>query len=237
MKTSSPATADKNGEKLRFSEKLDLFLRKNRILLVVILGVLVAVLLVITGYSIVDGKRATAAAIKVEQLAEQITTWSNTEDKAKKAELAKPITEGLQAVVKAYPRQFAAARALTLLARMAESDKDWATGEKTWLTIYERFPKMYMAPIALQNAAVAAEERGAPDQAMAHYKLVVEKYAGKTVGIAHSYFSLGRLAEESKDYSQALTYYNKVVSDYPGDDWTKFAKDRIIAIKAQGSGK
>lgn len=237
MKTPSPATAGKNGEKLRFSEKLDLFLRKNRILLFVMLGVIVAALLVITGYSIIDGKRANAAAIEVEQLAEKINTWSSTEDQAKKAELGKPITEGLQAVVKAYPRQFAAARALTLLARMAEADKDWATGEKTWLTIYERFPKMYMAPIALQNAAVAAEERGAPDQAMAHYKLVVERYAGKTVGMAHSYFSLGRLAEDSKDYAQALAYYDKVVSGYPDDDWTKLAKDRIIALKAQGSGK
>lgn len=237
MKTSSPATAAKNGENKRFSEKLDLFLRKYRIPLFVILGVLILALAVITGYSIIDGKRATAAAIKVEQLAEKITTWSSTEDKAKKAELAKPISEGLQAVVKAYPRQFAAARALTLLARMAEADKDWATGEKTWLTIYERFPKMYMAPIALQNAAVDAEERGAPDQAVAHYKLVVDKYTGKTVGIAHSYFSLGRLAEESKDYAQALAYYDKVVSGYPDDDWTKLAKDRIIALKAQGSGK
>lgn len=237
MKTSSTAAAGKNGEKKRLSEKLDIFLRKNRIALFVILAALVVAVVVVAAYSVVDNSRANASAVKVEQLAEKLSTWSTTDDKAKKAELATSLVSGLEGVVKAYPRQFAAARALTMLARMAEADKDWAGAEKRWMTVYSTFPTIYIAPLALQNAAVDAEERGAIDQAIAHYKLVVDKYTGKSVGIAHALFSLGRLAEESKDYVQALSYYEKVVSSYPDDDWTKLAKDRIIFLKAQGSGK
>ena len=53
-------------------------------------------------------------------------------------------------------------------------------------------------------------------------------------GVAHGYFSLGRLAEESKDYANALVYYEKVVSLFPDDDWTKLSKDRIISLKSRG---
>jgi len=237
MKTPSTPTTGRNAEKKRFSEKLDIFLRKNRLTLFVILGIVAAVILAVVAYSVIDNNRANASAIKVEQLAETLSTWSTTEDKAKKAELGSTLSASLEAVAKGYPRQFAGARALTMLARMAEADKDYATAEKRWMAVYEGYPKIYLAPIALQNAAVAAEERGALDQAVAHYKLVVDKYSGKTVGIAHALFSLGRLAEESKDYVQALSYYEKVLADWPDDDWTKLAKDRIIFLKAQGSAK
>ena len=99
------------------------------------------------------------------------------------------------------------------------------------MAIYEHFPKTYLAPIALQNAAVAAEERGAPDAAIAHYQAVVEKYTGKTVGIPHALFSIGRLSEASKDYAAAIASYEKLLSLYADDDWTKLAKDRIIILK------
>jgi TolA-binding protein len=123
------------------------------------------------------------------------------------------------------------------LARIAETDKDWAAAEKNWLSIYDHFPKTYLAPIALQNAAVAAEERGANDAAIAHYKLVIDKYSGKTVGIPHALFAVGRLSEESKDYPAAATSYAKLLSTYPDDDWTKLAKDRIIFLKTRGLSK
>jgi tetratricopeptide (TPR) repeat protein len=229
--------AKRDGEKKSFSEKLSDFLRANRVTLFVILG---AVLVAVASVAIVSGvksSQANASSSRIDALSADLSTWSSEQDAAKKAELEKLLVSNLTEVTTKWPRQFAAARAYSLLARIAEQNKDWTSAEKDWMAVADKFSSTYLAPIALQNAAVAAEERGANDIAIAHYKAFTEKYKGKSVGLPHAYFSMGRLAEDSKDYASALTSYEKLVSTYPDDDWTKLAKDRIIFLKASGFGK
>jgi TolA-binding protein len=95
-------------------------------------------------------------------------------------------------------------------------------------------PNSYIAPVALQGAANAADEQGASDRATADYRKFVDRYSDKTIGIPHAYFAIGRLAEQSKDYAAANTAYQKIIATWPDGDWTKLATDRIISLKSQG---
>ncbi len=237
MSNTTRPQGEKNAEKQRFSAILDGFLRKNRIVLLVALVVL---LVGIAGIAIVSGvtsAQKNSSTIRVEKLTDDLDAWSNEKDATKKADAEKALVASLKEVTTRWPRQFASIRAYTMLARIAEANKDFAEMEKDWWAIYASFPASFAAPVALQNAAAAAEERGANAEAIAHYRVVVDKYSTKSVGVAHALFAIGRLSEESKDYAAATDSYQKLLATYPDDDWTKLAKDRIIFLKAHGFSK
>jgi tetratricopeptide (TPR) repeat protein len=122
-------------------------------------------------------------------------------------------------------------------AKIEESSKNWASAEKDWLAIAAAAPDSYLAPVALQGAAVAAEELSANDRAIAAYKKLIDKYGKASIGIPHAHFALGRMAEEAKDYASSLASYQKIVATWPDSDWTKLATDRIIFLKSHGLTK
>ena len=140
-------------------------------------------------------------------------------------------------LVKRGPHLYAAQKALIYEAKIQESKKDWTAEEKSWLSIVANMPESYLAPVALQGAAAAAEELGSVDRAVADYKKLIDTYAAMAIGIPHAYFSLGRLSEQQKDFTSALASYQKIVATWPDDDWTKLATDRIIYIKSHGLAK
>jgi len=237
MSTAQRAPKAEAEERKSFTEKLAEFLRKNRTALLAVLVVVLVVLAGVAAYSMAVSSRAKAYTARVEALADDMNAWASEQDEAKKAEAEKALLSGLDETIAKWPRSFAAGKALSMRARLSEGKKDWAAAEKDWNEIVLRLPKTYLAPIALQNAAVAAEERGAPEAAAAYYRKLVEGYDAKTVGIPHALFSLGRLAEDSKDFAAAVASYEKIVASYPDDDWTKLAKDRIIFLKSRGLSK
>jgi tetratricopeptide (TPR) repeat protein len=237
MNNATRAPSEKNSDKKRLSQKVDDFLRANRLVLFILLAVVVLAIASVATYSGVTNAQANASTARVEKLSEDLGAWAGEQDATKKAASEKTIVSGLREVTTKWPRQFAAARALSLLARIAETNKDWEGAEKDWMAVYEHFPKTFLAPVALQKAAAAAEERGANDVAIAHYQALVDKFPSATIGLAHALFAIGRLSEESKDYAAAVTTYQKLMSSYPDDDWTKLAKDRIIFLKAHGFSK
>lgn len=224
-------------EKKTFSQHLTDFLRKYRFFLLGFLGLIVVGVAAVAITSAVHSSRTQASMGRLEKLSDDMDAWSSEQDATKKAELEKTLTGGLDELVATYPRYYAAERALTMRARIAEEKKDWNSALKDWAAVAEKFPKTYLAPIALHNGAVAAEEAGNPERAAELYKALVDDYSGSVLGISHAYFALGRLTEESKDYSGALVYYEKLVASFPDDDWTKLAKDRIITIKSRGLAK
>jgi tetratricopeptide (TPR) repeat protein len=213
------------------------FLRKYRVPVLVVFGAgLLAVLVIAAGTAIMDSALKASTA-RLEKLDADYQAYSGEQDAAKKAALEKTLLPSIDAIVKKGQKQFAAQKALSYRARIAEANKDWASAEKDWLAISMAAPDSYLAPVAIQGAAVAAEEQGASDRAAANYKNLIDRYATKSIGIPHAYFALGRIAEESKDYASAMVSYQKIVSTWPDSDWTKLATDRIIFIKSRGLAK
>jgi tetratricopeptide (TPR) repeat protein len=213
------------------------FLRKYRVIILALFG---AALLAIIGVAVgtmIKSARINASSESAQKLDADYQAYASEANETKKAELEKTFLASVDAATKKWPRQFAGMRAYSYKAKIEEAKKDWAAAEKDWQAIVVAFPDAYIAPVALQGAALAAEEQGAFDRAIADYKKLVDKYSGKTIGIPHAYFALGRLAEQTKDYTGAMTSYQKLVSLWPDSDWTKLATDRIISLKSQGLAK
>jgi tetratricopeptide (TPR) repeat protein len=225
--------AEKKTTYMKFAD----FLRKYRMVLFIAFGAAMLALLGVAIVTIVNDSTLKASTTRMEKLDADFAAYEAEQDKAKKVELEKSIVDSADSVAKKYKNSFAGQRALSYEARIAEAKKDWAGAEKYWLSIVDSAPDSYLAPVALRAAARAAEEQNSADRALSDYKKLVEKYSDKTIGIPHAYFSIGRLSEGAKDYSGALTAYQKVVSSWPDSDWTKLATDRILFMKSHGLSK
>ncbi|MDA8409292.1 MAG: tetratricopeptide repeat protein [Treponema sp.] len=230
------AGATKEGP-VSLSEKIGDIITRSRMVLI---GLGVAILVVLFAIAIVTQLRASgdkSAAIRMDQLVRDGSAWSSETDTAKKADLEKKLIAGLDGVVAKHKGSVWAQQAWDMKATIAESRGDWTESEKDWMEASKILPDSFMAPASLQNAAAAAEELGASDRAIQHWKAFVDRYAGKSVGIPHAWFALGRLSEEGKDYVAALSDYEKIVASWPDSDWTKLAKDRILSLRSRGLAK
>jgi tetratricopeptide (TPR) repeat protein len=228
---------EQNQEKKTASEALGDFLRKYRLPLLGTLGAIVAVTIAIAVGTGVHQARIRTSTLRVEKIESDFESWSSEAEETRKAALETSILGEIDALTAKWPRFFAAQRARVIRAKIAESKKDWSLAESEWVAAADVNPSSYLAPIALQGAAYAAEERGAPEKAAEYYTRINEKSSAGRMGVPHAYFSLGRIAEGAKDYSEAVGHYEKLVAAYPGDDWTKLAKDRILFLKSRGLAK
>jgi len=237
MDATTRAQAGRSAEKKTFYTRLSDFLRKFRVIIIAAFAAIVLAIAVIAIVSAINEGAANASSARAEKLVDDYDAYLGESDQAKKAELEKAVLASADEIASKWPRLFAAQRARSIKADVFESKEDWASAEKEWLAAVDAAPTSYLAPIALQRAATAAEELGASDRAVDCYKRLIAKYEGATIGIPHAYFALGRLAEGSKDYAAAMENYKKIVSTWPDDDWTKLATDRIIALKSRGLAK
>ena len=99
-----------------------------------------------------------------------------------------------------------------------------------------RFPKSYLAPVSLFDAAVCLEEKGDTDQAQKLYIQVYTSYKDSTVA-PRALFDAARLDEAKSAWTDAQKKYDQVESLYGQSAWTKLAQDRVIELKVQGKIK
>jgi tetratricopeptide (TPR) repeat protein len=213
------------------------FLRKYRVYVLAVFGAGLLALIGVAVGTMLSDAAVKASTASMEKLDAAFASYSTEQDQTKRADLEKAFLASADDVIKRWPHRFASQRAQVYRAKIEESKKDWASAEKDWLALAAAAPDSYLAPVALESAALAAEEQGAPDRAIADYRKLVDKYGDKTIGIPHAYFAIGRLSEQSKDYAAATTAYQKVVSTWPDGDWTKLATDRILFMKSHGLSK
>ncbi len=213
------------------------FLRKYRIPVLIVFGIAILAILSVFIGTIISDSGLRASTTRLEKLEADYLSYTNEQETVKKTDLAKNLKVAIDAIISRGSRPFAVQKALVYKAKLEESGSDWISAEKDWLAIVTANPESYLAPIALQGAAGAAEELGAFDRATLHYTKLIDTYSSKAIGIPHAYFALGRVAELSKDYAAALVSYQKIVSSWPDSDWTKLATSRIIFMKSHGQSK
>jgi len=127
--------------------------------------------------------------------------------------------------------RYAGGRAWSMVGSIYGGMGAWADAEAAWLAAARATPRSYMAPIALFNAAVAAEEQGDRERAILHYTQSVAAPAG-FFAAPRAKFSIGRILESMGDYYAAVQAYRDVVSGWPHEVvWTNLARSRIIAIE------
>ncbi|MCL2190600.1 MAG: tetratricopeptide repeat protein [Treponema sp.] len=128
---------------------------------------------------------------------------------------------------------YAGGRAWSMLGSIYGRRGEWAEAEAAWLAAAGATSRSYMAPIALFNAAAAAEEQGGLERAIYHYQRSISAPAG-FFAAPRAQFSIGRLYETLGDDDAAIRAYRDVIFGWPHDTaWTNLAHSRIIALETR----
>lgn len=229
----SKATLPSEEEKT-FVQKLSDFIVRNRKFFFIALAAVVVVLAGVGIYEIASSASAQKSARAMELAREKIATWNAESDETKKTELEQALVADLDKIAKSWPRSFAAQQALYTKAGLYLVKKEWQNAETASLAAYEVRKNSYLAPMALENAAVAAEEQGKLDEAIKQYQEIANSYKVDNPNLAHALFSLGRLSEAKSEWKTAIEKYEDLLSSSPSSDWALLAKNRVIYLKSQG---
>jgi len=219
--------------KAKFMEKFSQFLLRNRVLL---WSLLISIAVLITGYFIwFEWNKHTIenSSLLAEDAQGLYQEWSTEEDQNRKNEIEEELLEALNLVIRKYPHQYAAERALFIKGNLFFEKENWDDAAKAYLDLAHSFANGYLAPLSLFNAAVAYEELNEPDNALANYKLITENYSDNYL-LPHALFSLGRIYEQKEEYDLAFSSYNRLEDDYSASNWTKIARNRIIELTING---
>lgn len=223
--------ASEKQEVIGFSAKVVNFIQRNRVWLFGILGgIVVAIVVLVVTITVIDATKVQAIE-QVESFSERYDKIRFESDDAKKDKELTALIDELKSFA-SFHSAYAGARALNILAGIYADKKDWSEAEKAWASIAEKLPKSYLAPVALYNAATAAEERGDFVKAIELYSKTVDIYGDEFPLAPRAYFALGRLQETQKNSTAAIAAYQKLVEKWPTDSWTKLAQSRILFITA-----
>jgi TolA-binding protein len=227
----------KKEEKLRFRDVFFNFLNRYRM---VFLGLGVAILVIIAGILIateVQKSRVEAGSLAQEALEKDFSAWRGEKDETKKADLEKKLLDSARTIIAAYGGTFAEQRSYDLEASVAYEKKEFDKAAERWNSLADRYPRSYLAPIALSNAAAAWEEKGDRAKARASLERVLKSYETDYADIPRVLFSLARLQEQENQPEKAAEFYNQLLDRFASSSWTKLARDRIIYLKSIGKLK
>ncbi len=217
----------------KITEKLSRFIISIRGFLYILLGLLALGLLAYFIVTEVAQNRREDASILAEKASEVFSEWISEENTQTKKQLEEKILTETEIILKAYPRQYGAQRALYIRGTMFFEKEEWQKAYDEYERLSSQFPKSYLAEEGLFRAAVCEEELEDFDGAMGRYKRFTEIYK-ESPRTAHAYFSLGRLNETKQDYEKAKEIYNTLKLDYPSSNWTNMAINRIIDLTRRG---
>ncbi|MDR2589161.1 MAG: tetratricopeptide repeat protein [Spirochaetales bacterium] len=182
-----------------------------------------------------------SSALRLEALEKDYNAWITAHDAAEKPEAeadaaekassqAEAVVREAQAVTAEYGDTFAAQKALDIQADIAYRTQDLEKAAEIWTSLAGRYPSSYLAPIALLNAASSWEDAEKPEKAAENLNLILERHSTDFPDIPLVIFSLGRLAEKAQTPEDAKNFYTRLINEYPGSSWTKYAHDRIITL-------
>jgi predicted negative regulator of RcsB-dependent stress response len=221
-------------EKMSVNEKLALFIHRYRFIL---LGFFAALVLAIIALLVVVGIQSSnkqQAAKILETAAAYYEDYQNASDDAAKKDAEAKVAVEVDKLVKKFPKELSAQRALLVQAKLFASKEDYTSASDSYKKAYSLSKKSYLAPLALAEAAGMAEDSGDIAKALECYVTMTSEYGKDVPGAARSFFNLGRLYEAQKDYAKASETFLKMQDLFSGDSWTNIGKSRIIAYKSQG---
>jgi TolA-binding protein len=230
-----PATTNER-DKRRLADILTSFVHHWRYAL---WGVLILAAVFLIGFFVWtewNKKLASDSTIAMEKVQDQFDSWKSETDSAKKATLETELLTALEALITRYPRHYGGQRGLFMRADVFVAGKLWDKASQDYLDLAGKFPESYLAPISLFNGGVCLEEKGDSDGALAQYQKIAADYADSAVA-PRAIFNAGRLQEAKGSFEEAQKSYDRLEADFPSSEWTKLAKNRIIALKVEGKLK
>ena len=217
-------------EKSDFAEKFNNFIQTKRKTIFIVLGALVVILIgVIVFISIRDYANNKAIA-EVEELNlkfEDIGYFLNDDD------FSTEVNSFLEEVLLFAEKnsRFAGSKAWSIAASIYSERLQWAQAEEAWLNSARVGNNTYLGPIALFNAAAAAEEQGKYERAIELLQQSID-HVFEFPAAARAQFNIGRIYEHLGNYTAASEAYRNVIinwSEIPV--WPQLARSRIAAIE------
>jgi tetratricopeptide (TPR) repeat protein len=222
----------KTTENDNLNEKINNFVQKNRTPIFVFIGLIVLALAAfITSVSVIGAVRNRGISA-VEDFSERYETLRPfVTDESYNVELQTLISdlEGFVKKSNGYP----GGKAWAIIAAMHGEKNEWAQAESAWAAAAKTAKKTYLEPIALFNAAAAAEEQGKNEQALEYYEKSLEIKTAFPAAV-QAQFSVGRLRESRGDNKGAVEAYRALISGWSYDTiWANLAHSRIAALEAR----
>ncbi|TFG78742.1 MAG: tetratricopeptide repeat protein [Spirochaetales bacterium] len=222
-------------EKAHFPERLNDFMRANRIAILTFIVLIVIAVAALGIAAFITQDRLAKSTIALETLESNYDAWTAISEDQRPGQSAAILSEA-DALISRYSREYAAQRARILKGLVLYELKDYAGAEDAYLGVSLAVPESHLAPVALANAAAMAEERGDTEAALAHLIEAENSYPGAP-GAGRVSFSIGRIYEETRQFDKAMAAYGRLVALGNESDWTKLAHDRIIYLRSLGLAK
>jgi len=216
-------------------ERINAFIVSHRKALLVVFVALLVAIAAVGVYALVDHGALAKSTLALEALEGSYSALDDMTE-ANKAERTAAVVAEADALVAAHRGRYAAARAHIIKAEALYAAGDFEASEKAYAALAEAYPRSHLAPVALANAAVVAEDRGDLDAALVHLN-AFEKGYPEAPAAERVRLSIGRVYEAQKRYDKAMEAYLRLVAGGSDSDWTKLARDRIILLKSQGLAK
>lgn len=218
--------------KQKFLTGLNSFLTKNSKILIAVTAVMIISFISLAIFSNIKTTKNEESALAIEKIQNSYAELlGKSEEESYNAELDK-IIESLDSVIETYSSYYAEQRAMFLKGDILFSRKEFVKAAEAYTLYADKFANTYLAPIALYNSGVCAEESGNFNNAIEIYESVTDKYSKSYPDISRVIFSIARLYETTENYEKAGESYADLVDNYQNSGWTNFARDRIIYLKA-----
>jgi tetratricopeptide (TPR) repeat protein len=219
-----------SGENENIADKINNFVKNNRKAIFITIGLLLALFIGLVVYlSISDSinKKATA-------LVDELTDRYNELDLFNEEDYYTEDVENLLADLKIFTQKysrFPGSKGWAIIAQIYSERKDWVSAQEAWLSAAKTGDKTYLGPVALFNAAAAAEEQGNLELAIELLeKCLAHKF--EFPAAARAQFSIGRLYETLGNFSAASDAYRTVIQNWSQMPvWPNLAHSRIAVIE------
>ena len=143
----------------------------------------------------------------------------------------------LNRLIARYPRQYGGQRGLFLRADLNYAKKAWDAALKDYETLAARFPKSYLAPVSLFNAARLRRGKGRHGRGAEAVRAGLHQPTRTRRWRPARIFNAGRIDEAKGAWADAQKKYEQMDSLYSQSVWTKLAKNRLVELKVQGKIK
>ncbi|MCL2210748.1 MAG: tetratricopeptide repeat protein [Treponema sp.] len=221
-----------DNDKTNTGDKINDFIQRNRKGIFITLGTLVVILIGVVAYFTVSDNLNKKAISELDELSARYAEINFNENEDYFTDEVDSFLSDITEFA-SKKKGFAGSKAWSFAALIYSGRKDWPKAEETWLNSAGAGDKTYLGPVALFNAAAAAEEQGKEEEAIKLLqKCIAHKFEFPAAPRAQ--FSIGRLYEQQENYQAALDAYRAVLINWPQMPvWQHLAKSRITAIEVK----
>jgi tetratricopeptide (TPR) repeat protein len=219
-------------EKSNLSDKINDFVQRNRKGIFTVTGIIIFLFAAFVVYLSVSDYLNKKNIAEVEELSrryEEMRYYLRDDSSASGIEVLISDLKNFAGNKKGFP----AGRAWSIVAYIHAGREEWPQCEDAWQRAAAAGDKTYLGPIALFNAAAAAQEQGKFEQAIVYLKECVE-HKFEFPSAPRAQFSIGSLYERLGNYPEAVDAYRVVIINWPDlPVWQQLARSRITAIEVR----